>query len=73
MERSEIRGGIDASRQSRITLRSIRATALEIADPLRQRKSMAESGPVTTFRIAACESLSVKTRRDEPPLGVDVI
>jgi len=28
MERSEIRGGIDASRQSRITLRSIRATAL---------------------------------------------
>jgi hypothetical protein len=26
MERSEIRGGIDASRQSRITLRSIRAT-----------------------------------------------
>src|SRR5580693_10520627 len=28
MERSEIRGGVDASRQSRITLRSIRATAL---------------------------------------------
>ena len=28
MERSEIRGGIDASRQSRITLRSIRATHL---------------------------------------------
>ena len=28
MERSEIRGGIDASRQSRITLRSIRATLL---------------------------------------------
>src|SRR5580704_659996 len=28
MERSEIRGGIDARRQSRITLRSIRATAL---------------------------------------------
>src|SRR5580700_11185917 len=28
MERSEIRGGIDASRQSRITLRSIPATAL---------------------------------------------
>ena len=27
MERSEIQGGIDASRQSRITLRSIRATA----------------------------------------------
>src|SRR5580704_6505088 len=26
MERSEIRGGIDASRQSRIALRSIRAT-----------------------------------------------
>jgi hypothetical protein len=26
MERSEIRGSIDASRQSRITLRSIRAT-----------------------------------------------
>jgi hypothetical protein len=29
MERSEIRGGIDASRQSRITLRSIRATQLK--------------------------------------------
>ena len=29
MERSEIRGGIDASRQSRITLRSIRATLLK--------------------------------------------
>jgi hypothetical protein len=28
MERSEIRGGFDASRQSRITLRSIRATHL---------------------------------------------
>jgi len=28
MERSEIRGGVDASRQSRITLRSIRATHL---------------------------------------------
>ena len=28
MERGEIRGGIDASRQSRITLRSIRATSL---------------------------------------------
>src|SRR5580704_9518976 len=28
MERSEVRGGIDASRQSRITLRSIRATHL---------------------------------------------
>jgi hypothetical protein len=28
MERSEIRGGIDVSRQSRITLRSIRATHL---------------------------------------------
>jgi hypothetical protein len=29
MERSEIRGGIDASRQSRITLRSIGATCLK--------------------------------------------
>jgi hypothetical protein len=29
VERSEIRGGIDASRQSRITLRSIRATHLK--------------------------------------------
>jgi hypothetical protein len=29
MERSEIRGGIDASWQSRITLRSIRATHLK--------------------------------------------
>jgi hypothetical protein len=29
MERSEIRGGIDASGQSRITLRSIRATHLK--------------------------------------------
>jgi hypothetical protein len=36
MERSEIRDGIDASRQSRITLRSIRATVLRAFDTLDQ-------------------------------------
>jgi hypothetical protein len=36
MERSEIRSGIDASRQSRITLRCIRATVLKAFDTLDQ-------------------------------------
>jgi hypothetical protein len=73
MERSEIRGGIDASRQSRITLRSTRATALKIADPLKQKTWMPGSSLAMTIRIVACESLSLKTRRDEPPFGLDVI
>jgi hypothetical protein len=34
---------------------------------------MAGSSPATTIRIVACESLSLKTHRDEPRLGVDVI
>ena len=40
MERSEIRGGIDASRQSRIALRSIRATTLTSSPPGLTRRSM---------------------------------
>jgi hypothetical protein len=40
MERSVIRGGIDASWQSRITLRSIRATALTSSPPRLTRRSM---------------------------------
>ena len=43
MERSEIRGGFDASRQSRITLRSIRTTELKIAGPRKQKTWMAGS------------------------------
>jgi hypothetical protein len=38
MERSEIRGGIDASRRSRIALRSIRATELKWKDKVDGRK-----------------------------------
>jgi hypothetical protein len=40
MKRSEIRGGIDASRQSRITLRSIRATRLTAAWSLRGHRHL---------------------------------
>jgi hypothetical protein len=69
MERSEIPGGIDASRQSRITLRSIRATELKIASPRKQKTWMAGSSPAMTPRVVACESFLVKTYRDEPSLG----
>jgi hypothetical protein len=34
---------------------------------------MAGSSPAMTIRIVACESLSLKTRRDESPAGLDVI
>ena len=69
MERSEIRGGVAASRRSRITLRSIRATELKIAGPRKQKTWMAGSSPAMTPRIVACESFLAKTHRDEPPLG----
>src|SRR5271156_1952007 len=62
MERSEIRGGIDASRQSRITLRSIRATHLKD----RAKIAFCESFPrfVINFRFWA--------HRASTPLRSDV-
>jgi hypothetical protein len=49
------------------------AMELKIADPPKQKTGMAGSSSAMTVRIVACESLSLKTRRDEPPLGLDVI
>jgi hypothetical protein len=42
-------------------------------DQRKQKTWMAGSSPAMSIRIVACESLPLKTRRDEPPLGVDVI
>jgi hypothetical protein len=72
MERSEIRGGIDALRQSRITLRSIRATELKIAtmktEDVDTRHKSDHDDPYCGLRIFVAENTPRRTA-----LGVDVI
>ena len=61
MERSEIRGGIDASWQSRITLRSIRATYLK------------DRAKIASLRIfATVIDFRFRSHRAAAPLRFDV-